>query len=224
MVLTLAVLGAIGLAGGVPIVAVGAGVVMAWQPVLGIGALSVWAMRERQRRNRKSPGLDDEAAFLQGLAAELAAGSPPRAALVSAASRAPTLDLRTAVRFAAAGLDSERVAVALRRALPAHGRLAAAAWTLNATAGGPAAALFEVLAVRAADDGALIRERRALTAQARASAWVVAGLPMALLAGMFATGRLSPGSDPAMGMILAVGIGLQVAGVALVWSMLQRAT
>lgn len=222
--MTLAVLGAIGMAGGVPIRAVGAGMVMAWQPLLGIAGLTVWALREKHRRQRGAPGPDDEAAFLQGLAAELAAGSPPRAALVSAASRAPTLDLRTAVRLAAAGLDSERVAAALRRALPTHGRLAAAAWTLNATAGGPAATLFAVLAVRAADDGALIRDRRALTAQARASAWVVAGLPMVLLAGMFATGRLSSNSDPAMGLILVAGIGLQAAGVAVVWSMLRRST
>jgi Flp pilus assembly protein TadB len=220
----LVVLGALGLAGGMPVGAVGAGLVMAWQPMLGLAGLSVWAVRERHLQQRGTPGPDDEAAFLQGLAAELAAGSPPRAALVSASSRARTLDLRPAVRLAAAGLDAERVAVALRDALPTHGRLAAAAWTLNATAGGPAAGLFEVLAVRAADDGALIRERRALTAQARASAWVVAGLPMVLLAGMFATGRLSPGSDPAMGLILAVGIGFQAAGVAVVWSMLRRAT
>jgi tight adherence protein B len=222
MAVTLAVLGALGLAGGVPFAAVGAGIVMAWQPVVGIVGLGVWAARSRQAG--QSPGPDDEAAFLQGLAAELAAGSPPRAALVSAASRTPMLDLRHAVRFAAAGLDSERVAGALREALPTHGRLAAAAWTLNATAGGPAAALFEVLAVRAADDGALIRERRALTAQARASAWVVAGLPIVLLAGLFGTGRLSIASDPALGLVVAVGIALQAAGVAVVWMMLRRAT
>jgi Flp pilus assembly protein TadB len=222
MAVTLAVLGALGLAGGVPLAAVGAGVVMAWQPVLGMVGLGVWAARNNKFGH--SPGPDDEAAFLQGLAAELAAGSPPRAALVSAASRAPSLDLRHAVRFAAAGLDSVRVAAALREALPTHGRLTAAAWTLNATAGGPAATLFEVLAVRAGDDGALIRERRALTAQARASAWVVAGLPIVLLAGLFGTGRLSAASDPAMGLIVGVGIGLQAAGVAVVWTMLRRAT
>lgn len=221
MAVTLAVLGALGLAGGLPLAAVGAGMIMAWQPLLGILGLGVWAARNRMEPS-SSP--DDEAAFLRGVAAELAAGSPPRAALVSAASRAPMLELRHAVRFAAAGLDAERVAGALGEALPIHGRLAAAAWTLTATAGGPAAALFEMLAVRAADDGALIREGRALTAQARASAWVVAGLPIVLLAGMFGTGRLDVTSDPALGFVVGAGIALQAAGVAVVWAMLRRAT
>jgi Flp pilus assembly protein TadB len=69
-----------------------------------------------------------------------------------------------------------------------------------------------------------VRERRALTAQARASAWVVAGLPVLLLAGMLVTGRLRPASDPALGLVIGVGVVLQALGVIVVWSMLRRAT
>jgi hypothetical protein len=41
---------------------------------------------------------------------------------------------------------------------------------------------------------------------------------------MAATGRLHPGSDPALGLLLAVGLGMQAAGLAVVWTMLRRVT
>jgi len=62
-----------------------------------------------------------------------------------------------------------------------NGRLAAAAFRLASSTGGKVAGLFHSLAARAADVGRLERERRALTAQARASAWVVGSLPVAVL-------------------------------------------
>lgn len=223
MALTVLVLAGVALGVGLPTGLVVVGLAAALQPVLAIVALAGWAVSERVRRRSDVPGADDAAAFLMGVAAELAAGSPPRASLVAAASRAPRLDLRSAVRLASAGMGSDRIAAELESCLPIHGRLAAAAWSLTATSGGPAASVFEVLAVRAAEEGSLIRERRVLTAQARASAWVVAGLPVLLLVGMLASGRLRIGSDPALTVVLVAGIGLQVLGVAVVWSMLRRA-
>jgi tight adherence protein B len=222
--LTAAVLAGFALTMGMPFALVAAGLGVAWEPMVLLLLVPAWVIGGRHRRRVGFPDPDDEAAFLQGLAAELAAGAPPRAALVAASSRAPQLDLHAAVRLAAAGLGSERVAAALESGLPTHGRLTAAAWNLTATAGGPAAAVFELLAVRTAEEGALVRERRALTAQARASAWVVAGLPVLLLAGMLVTGRLRPGSDPALGLVIGVGVVLQALGVIAVWSMLRRAT
>lgn len=223
MALTAITVAALALAGGMPAGVVALGLVAVVQPMLaGIG-IAAWAVRRRTSRSpAQSP--DDEAAFLGGLASELAAGAPPRSALVAAASRAPRLELRPAARLAAAGMPADRVAPELAEALPTFGRLAAAAWHLAATVGGPTAAMFDILAVRAADDAALRRERRALAAQARASAAVVAGLPILVLVGMAATGRLSPASDPALGFIIALGIGLQFAGVAVVWTMLRRAS
>ena len=221
MAVTAVTLAALAFGAGAPAIVAVVGVAAVTHPMLaGIG-IGVWAlMLSRGRIGNESP--DDEAAFLGGIAAELAAGAPPRSALVAAASRAPRLDVRRAVRLAGAGMDADRVAAELGAALPTHGRLTAAAWSLTASAGGPAAAMFEMLAVRAADEAALRRERRALTAQARASAAVVAGLPLLLLVGMALTGRFRPGSDPALGLVLAVGVGMQAAGLAVVWSMLRR--
>lgn len=224
MALTASVLAGLALTMGMPIALVAVGLGVAWEPMVSLLLVPAWVIRGRRRRRVGSPDPDDEAAFLQGFAAELAAGAPPRAALVAASSRAPKLNLHAAVRLAAAGLGSERVAAALESGLSTHGRLAGAAWNLTATAGGPAAAVFELLAVRTAEEGALVRERRALTAQARASAWVVAGLPVLLLAGMLVTGRLRPASDPALGLVIGVGVVLQALGVIVVWSMLRRAT
>jgi hypothetical protein len=41
---------------------------------------------------------------------------------------------------------------------------------------------------------------------------------------MLVTGRLRPASDPALGLVIGVGVVLQALGVIVVWSMLRRAT
>jgi Flp pilus assembly protein TadB len=185
--------------------------------ILGYAAFTSW------RRRRTRPGPDDEARFLQTLSAELAGGASLRAALASAAGRSDRLDLQPAARAASAGLAAETVARMLAEALPVNGRITAASWLLAAESGGPAAAVMQSLAVRAARDGELQRERRSLTAQARASAWVVAGLPAVLLLGTVVSGRLDAGGDPALAAIVAVGVGLQALGVAVAVAMVRRA-
>ena len=220
--MTAVTLAALAVVFGVPWLVIVLGVAAAVQPLIaGIG-LAVWALAKR--RHRPTEPADAEAAFLGARAAELAAGAPPRAALVAAASRDRELTLGRAARHAGAGVSGDRVSEELDAALPTHGRLAAAAWHLVATAGGPAASMFEMLAVRAADEAVLRRERRALTAQARASAAVVAGLPVILLVGMVATGRVRPATDPVLGVVVALGGGLQAAGLAVVWGMLRRSS
>jgi len=216
------VLAAIALGSGVPAAAVGAGWLMTTQPMLGLAAASAWVLVSRHRRAGSAPGPDDEAAFLHGLASELAGGAAPRAALTAAAGRAPRLALGRAVRLADAGMPAERVAPVLEAALPANGRLVAGAWLLCSRSGGPATSIFNALALRSAEEGALRRERRALTAQARASAWVVAGLPMLLLAAMALTGRLDV-ADPTLAGVIVTGVTLQAAGVAVVVMMLRGA-
>ena len=217
-----AMVAAVALAAGVPLAVVVGGWAITVSPLVGVGGVAAWAVVERRRRAGEPPGPDDEAAFLHGLAAEMAGGAAPRAALASAAGRAPRLDLSRAVRLAEAGMPAERVAPVLEEALPVNGRLVAGAWLLSARAGGPATGVFQALALRSSEEGALRRERRALTAQARASAWVVAGLPIALLGAMGMTGRLAF-TDPALVVVIAVGLGLQVAGVAVVVVMLRGA-
>ena len=113
---------------------------------------------------------------------------------------------------------------ALQAALPVNGRLAAAAFRLASATGGRVAALFHALAARAAEVGRLTRERRALTAQARASAWVVGGVPLALVALLAATGRIGPLlAEPAGGIVLAVGLALEAAGIGTVWLLVRGA-
>jgi len=220
-VLSVAIL-ALAVAAGAPLVVVAVASLAFWRPLWLLAAAFLWAVLARRRRRRAGPG--DEADFLQGLAAELGAGAALRSAVVAAAARAPALDLGRACRLAGAGLPAGEVGEALESALPVNGRLAAAAFRLASATGGRAAGLFHSLAGRAAEVGRLERERRALTAQARASAWVVGGLPIALLVMLMATGRAGALlSDPAGPVILAVGLGLEAAGVGIVWLMVRGA-
>lgn len=214
---------ALALAGGAPLPAVGVAALAFWRPWWLLAAAAVWGVIARRRR-RRGPGPADEADFLQGLAAEVSAGAALRTAVVAAAGRAPALRLEQACRLAGAGLAAGRVGEALQGALPVNGRLVAAAFRLASAAGGPVAGLFHSLAARAADVGRLERERRALTAQARASAWVVGGLPIVLLFGLAVTGRLAALlADPAGAFILGLGLALEGAGLAAVWLMIRRA-
>jgi Flp pilus assembly protein TadB len=176
-------------------------------------------------RNRRSPGPDVEAAFLRGLSAELAAGASIRSAVVSASRRSPTLDLAAATRLAAAGMPADRIGRSIAAALPYNGVAAGAAFRLAASAGGPVGPVFQALARRADDHGRLARERRALTAQARFSAWIVGGGPV-----VFAVLGLVVGFGPDVGdlggvgmAVTAAGLGLVGAGALVVWLMVRRA-
>jgi len=219
-VLTAAV-AAVGLAAGLPLPVVAAAALAAAQPWWLVVALVIWVVVSRVRRPR-GPGPGDEAGFLGALAAELTAGASLRSAVAAAAERTPALDLGPATRLATAGMPAEQVGGALGEALPVNGRLAAAAFRLAAHGGGRVAAMMQTLADRAAEVGRLERERRALTAQARASAWVVGGAPLLLLALLGLSGRLGPLlADPAGPPILAVGLGLEAMGAVVVWLMLR---
>lgn len=207
---------------GAPAPALGAAVLALWQPLWLLAGAVVWAAVAWRRRRRGGPGPSDEAGFLQGLAGELDAGASLRAAVASAATRVPSLGLARASRLAAAGAPAEQVGGALQEALQVNGRLAAAAFRLASATGGRVASLFGGLAARATEVGRLARERRALTAQARASAWVVGGAPAVLLGLLALTGRLGPLlSEPAGRVVLVVGLVLEAAGVAVVWSMVR---
>lgn len=223
MVVLIAVVTALALAGSVPPVLVAAGWVAATHPPLALLVAAGYAVLMWRRRRKDRPGPDDEAALLRTLAAELAAGASLRSALVAAVARTPRLPLGPAGRAAEAGLPASTVAVRLRAGLPLNGRVVAAAWLLAAESGGPAVGLMSALAVRAAREGELARERGALTAQARASAVVVAGLPGLLLGGMAISGRLTVGDDPVLAVVLVVGLALQAAGLGVVVAMVRRA-
>ncbi len=215
---------AVALALGAPPLVVLLSVLAVWQPVwFGALALFLGVLAARRRRAR-SPGPDIEADFLRGLAAELEAGASLRSGVVSATLRVPSLGLGAAARLAAAGMPAGRVGAHISSALPVNGRLVAAAFRLAAASGGRVAALMQSLAVRAAEVGRLRREEAAMTAQARASAWLVGGTPLLLLIGLLVTGRAGRlFSDPAGPVVLGVGLAFEALGAAVVWAMLRRA-
>ena len=81
--------------------------------------------------------------------------------------------------------------------------------------------VFARLAERANADADLLRQRRVLTAQARLSALIVAGLPVVWL--MFGgVGRIVSLIDAGAGVVAGLGITMEVAGMALVWRMTSR--
>ena len=212
------------LALGVPPPVVAFGVLALWQPWWCGAAALAWAGYTYRRRSTALLRPDAEADFLRGLATELEAGASLRSGVVAAAQRVPSLHLGEATRLAAAGMPADRIGAYVGRALPVNGRLAAAAFRLAAASGGRVATLIHALAARAAETGRLRREESALTAQARASAWLVGGAPLLMLAGLLITGRAGRLiSDPAGPVVLSIGLAFEVLGVTTVWAMLRKA-
>jgi tight adherence protein B len=167
----------------------------------------------------KRPTPDDEAAALDRIVAELDGGASPRAAVVRVSTASRHIDLGRAASLARAGLGSKEISGALREAFSHNGPLVSAAWALAADSGAPAAPVMGLLARRAAERGRLERERRALTAQARATAWLIAGMPLAACVVLAVTGRIRSG--PALPVVLG-GVALQAIGLGIVLLMLRR--
>lgn len=188
-------------------------------PGVSLAVITIWVVVSRLRSGGQTTP-DEEALLLDRLVGELEGGTSPRAALLAIGRRGGVIRLDATTRMVSAGLPAQTIARSLREALPFNGRLTAAAWALAGDMGAPAAPVMGLLARRAAERGRLDRERRALTAQARATAWLIAGLPLAVLVGLAVTGRISPG--PTLSVVL-VGCALQVAGLAIVVLMMRRA-
>jgi tight adherence protein B len=214
---------ALAVALGAPIPVIAAVALALAQPVWFLVVAAGWGIVARRKGTGPSP--EDEAAFLHGLAAELTAGASIRAAVVAAAARSPGLDLVPAARLCAAGLPAVEIGEQIGRALPVNGKATAAAFRLAAATGGRVATVVQSLAVRADEVGRLAGERRALTAQARLSAWIVGGGPAALVLFGVVSG-LGPDLDdlgPAGPPVLAGGLALIGAGALVVWLMVRRA-
>lgn len=218
MILAVAYAIAIGVHPGVLAIAVTAFV----QPLWFLAGTALWAVVARRKRDTAGP--DEEARYLEGVAAELRAGASPRAAVEGAAERVGSIDLRRVVRLASLGRPAGAVAAALSEALPANGRLAGAAFRLASDTGARAADVFASLAVRAAESGNLARERRALTAQVRLSAALVGGAPIGVVVLLAASGRAGALLESSAGRVLgSVGLGLLTLGGLTVWVMVWSA-
>jgi tight adherence protein B len=156
----------------------------------------------------------------QSLAVELSAGRPPGEALNRAVSSIRTPDPGVLIPVIAAARDGGDVATALLRAQPARGgeglaRLAAC-WRVSVTVGAGLTALVERLAASLREAEAHRHEVAAQLAGARATARMLAILPvLGLLMG--AGLGMNPLSfllgGPAGFVCLVVGAALEVAGV-----------
>jgi Flp pilus assembly protein TadB len=198
------------------------GLAIKW-PVVFLVVAAAWSIAARRVLSRRT-GPEEEASFLRALAAELASGTSLRKALPEAASRAPELDLKSAVRRAAVGLPAEKIGEALGSALRVNGRTTAAAFRLADVTGGRINPMMLTLAGRADEVGRLARERHALTAQVRASAWLVGGAPVGLLVvmGLLGVGPDLSGLGGIGRALMLSGLGMIGLGAAIVWWMVRR--
>ena len=161
-------------------------------PVLGVllGAAAPWLARAtlRSRMNRRRAAVAAEApAIARALADALAGGHSVRGALLAAAGGGVPGAAGEELRMVAAALElGERTDEVLRafarRAGAGPCDTLAAAILLQRDAGGDLAALLRSLAGALEARGRVVAEARSATAQARFSAVLVMGLPMAGLA------------------------------------------
>jgi Flp pilus assembly protein TadB len=223
-VLTVVLL-AMGLAIGIHPAALAIVAVAAVEPRIVLFGAAVWAVIAAVRRRSERITPDDEATYFRALAAELRAGASLRSALGEAAHRVPALGFDRPVRLALAGAPMGDIAAIVEGRLPANGRLAAAAFRLSDWSGARVADAFEGLAERATGAAELVRERRAATTQARLSAIVVGGAPVAFALLLFASGRGSGlmAHGPIGGFVLASGLVLEILGLGLVAVIVRRA-
>ena len=192
------------------------------QPLIALPAVALAVVSSRKGADRASPP-DLVAAFLRSVSAELRAGRSLRVALVDSARLDPRLGLARIVRVAGAGRPMEQVADEMATCPGMSG--IASALRVAAMTGGSAVPVFESLAIDAADEAALARERRELTVQARLSIAVVAGFPIAVLGYQIASGqamRLVRQGSAGIALLI-VGVGLLSFGLAVVAILMRKA-
>ncbi len=189
--------------------------------VAGVVALrAVVSVADRRYMRRVGDAMP---AVAQMLAGAVAAGLSLRQALVRAARDTPDplgAELRRAADEMQLGarVDAALAGVAGRLPDPDLGLLVTAILVQRRTGGDLARALRD-MSGRLEERARLSRELRGATAQARATAWMVAALPVmgAALAEAAAPGLIArTASSPAGLAVIGVSVGLQVVGIALI--------
>lgn len=184
-------------------------------PVVGLRAVLTAADRRHLRRVG-----DAMPAVAQMLAGSVAAGLSLRQALVRAARDTPDplgVELRVAAGEMDLGarVDDALAGLAARMPDPDLGLLVTAILVQRRTGGDLARALRDMSA-RLEERGRLARELRGATAQARATAWMVAGLPVmgAVLAEAAAPGLIARTASMPLGVgVLMVSVAMQALGI-----------
>lgn len=181
-----------------------------------------WTGRARGLLGGRRRGVAERRAavieFCDGIAVELSAGLPPETALLRAAETLPGLSTLTYVIEAARG--GADVVVALERGAGVPGceglRLLAGCWRIGVERGGALVAVVEGLADALRDEQTHRDEVALQLAGARASARLLAALPLLGLAMAMALGaRPLPfllGTLPGWGC-LVLGVGLDLLGL-----------
>lgn len=160
--------------------------------------------------------------FCRSVADELRAGASLRNALAGAADEIGHDALAGACRI---GRPFGELADLVAQWLPGVGPIAAGAIRIAGESGGMVANSFEAIAHLASDEQELQNERKAATAQVRASALVISVVPVMMLAGLMASGRLDligSGGSLVVGLMFG-GLALIVAGLLAIWLTVRRA-
>ncbi|BBH17700.1 hypothetical protein Back2_19870 [Nocardioides baekrokdamisoli] len=182
--------------------------------VLGASAIGAYALLERRRRRAAA---DAQAAQVRDhcdqLAADLAAGAPTRLALTRLADRWP--EVRRVVEADRFGLD----VAAAWHSLAAETRLDSLRWVALAWSYAQQTGVGLAVAMRHVADGLAAQARvdrtvAAELASARATAWLVALLPI----GVLAMGSGLGGNPWRFLLLTTPGVCLLGAGLALIWA------
>ncbi len=203
----------------VVVAATGLGWILAgWPGVVGLAAVVcvTATVVERVLERRQARELGREVPQLcERVAASVRSGRSLRAAIARAAQESTGPGARELVHIQrdldlGARLDSALRGACERARVPEL-RALSATIEVQQRAGGSLAAALDTLAARLREEDRLRADMRAATAQARASAWLVAGLP---IAGGIAFELAAPGSVTAL---LDHSLGVAVVGVAVIF-------
>jgi len=202
---------------GVPPLLLGAVALVSMQPVLGVAMLAVVALTMRFRM--RQPDEHAEMKFLRDIASSVSSGSTLRDAIRRGDDA--VVDGRTR-RLCDAGQSLGLIGTSLRSTLPINGRAFAAVCALSERTGSSLATTLHVLADRAAGSADIRRRRRVATAQARFSAGIVGIAPLVVTAGLFVLRGLPRDDGPIVIIPIALGVGLQLIGVLIVFVLATR--
>ena len=187
------------------------------------GPLALVAVIRARRRRWRAELQRAAPACARTMADALGAGRSIRAAIGDAAAGADGAaghELRTAARALALGEPTEAVLVRLREHARSHAwDTLTAAVLLQRDAGGDLAALLRELAVSGEAAERAGRDARAATTQARFTAWLVLGLPLAAagVAELAAPGFVATlAGNPLSAWLAGLGVLLQLVALACV--------
>jgi Flp pilus assembly protein TadB len=210
---------ALSLAAGAPLPIVAAMGIVGLSPIRGTVLLAAVSAGYGLWHRRRTTRARSEAAFFREIAADVAAGSSLRAAIVRSDSEYVSDATR---RLCVSGWSLADVGVEMAPALPVNGRRFSALCAMAEHSGSAVVEAVESFALSASADEELTRLRRSSLAQARMSAWVVGIAPIALTALVLVTqGIPQPGGAPVI-IPMVIGIGLQLTGTAIVFAVSGR--